>query len=164
MDSLPCVAHARAVRTGNRSSTQRATEVHLRVHLKPHLGSVQLDQVRGLVMDRFFAKLAETKHRQGKRLSEKTRKNIRATLRKMLVCAVDWELLDAVPRMPRIKVPEPKFDFYTREESELLLGGCSERRGATADPLRAAHGGSRERAAGDRVGRPRLQPLSETIP
>jgi len=109
---------------GNRSSTQRATEVHLRVHLKPHLGSVPLDQVRGLVMDRFFAKLAETKHRQGKRLSEKTRKNIRATLRKMFVCAVDWELLDAVPRMSRIKVPEPKFDFFTREESELLLAAA----------------------------------------
>lgn len=109
---------------GNRASTQRATEVHLRHHLKPHLGSVPLDQVRGLVIDKFFAKLKETKHRKGKTLSEKTRKNIRATLRKMLVCAVEWELLEALPKLPRIKVPEPRFDFYNREESALLLAAA----------------------------------------
>src|SRR5690348_9609308 len=36
---------------GNRHTTVREKEVHLRCHLKPHLGSVRLDHVRGLVVD-----------------------------------------------------------------------------------------------------------------
>lgn len=106
---------------GNRATTQLATEDHLQRHLIPHLGSVRLDQIKGLVVDQFFATLKATKARKGKTLSEKTRKNIRGTLHKMLVCAVDWELLDAVPKLPRIKVPEARFDFYTKTESEVLL-------------------------------------------
>jgi integrase len=71
--------------------------------------------VRGEVVDRLFARFSE----QG--LCEKTRKNIRATLRRALASAVEWEYLDAVPHLPRIKVPEPRFDFYSPEESQALL-------------------------------------------
>lgn len=109
---------------GNRATTKRATEIHLHRHLVPHLGSVRLDQLKGLLIDQLFATLKETKARKGKKLSEKTRYNIRGTLHKMLVTAVDWELLDVVPKLPQIKVPEPRFDFYTREESETLLAAA----------------------------------------
>lgn len=103
---------------GNRATTLREKEMHLRVHLVPRLGDTPLHEVRGRVVDRVFAELAAAG------LSEKSRKNIRATLNKMLVTAVEWGLLDALPRLPRIRVPERQFDFLTAEESERLLAGA----------------------------------------
>lgn len=84
---------------GNRATTLREKETHLRVHLVPRLGDTPLDEVRGRVVDRIFAELTAAG------LGEKTRKNVRATLSKLLVTAVEWGVLDSVPRLPRIRVP-----------------------------------------------------------
>ncbi len=100
---------------GNRHNTVREKEHHLRLHLKPGLGELPLDQVRGEAIDRFFAELAD------KGLGPKSRKNVRATLRRILASAVEWGYLEALPALPRIKVPEPKFDFFSKEEASQLL-------------------------------------------
>ena len=42
---------------GNRLSTVREKEFHLRVHLKPALGKLKLDAIKGEVIDRLFAGL-----------------------------------------------------------------------------------------------------------
>jgi integrase len=49
------------------------------------------------------------------------RENVLATLRKILVSAVEWEVLDRLPKFPKIKPPEADFDFFTREESVLVI-------------------------------------------
>jgi integrase len=103
---------------GNRATTTREKQMHVRVHLVPRLGDVPLHEVRGRVVDRFFAELT------GAGLSPKTRKNIGATLNKMLGTATEWGLIEAPPRLPRIRVPERQFDFLTPEESERLLAGA----------------------------------------
>lgn len=106
---------------GLRPSTKRSIETHLRVHLLPHLRSVPLDQVRGLAVDKLFASMKSRKHHRGSGLSAKTIHNVRGTLHKILATAADWERLPAVPRLQRVKVPQARFDFFTREESEALL-------------------------------------------
>ena len=38
--------------------------------------------------------------------------------------AVDWGHLDALPSLPKIKVPEAPWDFFTKEESAQLLAAA----------------------------------------
>jgi len=82
------------------------------------LGSLFLPRLRGEAIDNFFAKLA------AKELSPKSRKNVRATLRRILASAVEWGYHDALPFLPKIKVPEAPWDFFTKEESALLLAAA----------------------------------------
>lgn len=100
---------------GNRPTTVSEKEDHLELHLKPALGNLLLDQVRGEAIDRFVAGLRE------KKLSPKRCKNICATLRRILASAVEWGYLDALPPLPKVKVPEAAFDFFTKEEAAQLL-------------------------------------------
>jgi integrase len=101
---------------GNRSSTRTEKEIHLRLHLKPRLGEVRLDKVRGEVIGKLLASLRD------KGLSEKSVKNVQATLRRILASAVEWGYLEGVPTLPRVKVPQPRWDFLTAEESTKLVG------------------------------------------
>ena len=103
---------------GNRHTTVREKEQHLRLHLLPVLGELRLDQVRGEAVDRLFAALLD------KGLGAKSRKNVRATLRRILASAVEWDYLDAIPPLPRIKVPDAKFDFFSKEETSQLLAAA----------------------------------------
>ena len=100
---------------GNRPSTIREKESHLKLYLKPELGELRLDKIRGEVVDRLFASL------RTRGLKPKSIKNVRATLRRILASAVEWEVIDTIPPLPKVKVPESSFDFYTQEESDKLL-------------------------------------------
>jgi integrase len=100
---------------GNRHSTIVEKASHLRLYLKPTFGKLPLDAIRKEQIARFYAAMTK------KGLSEKTRKNIGGTLRTILGTAVDWEVIDKVPKFPKIKVPDAVWDFYTREETAQLL-------------------------------------------
>jgi integrase len=107
----PTYPHA----AGNRASTIKEKDSHLRLYLYPLLGHVSLDRIKGEVVAKLFASL----RRHG--LGEKSVKNVRATLRRILASAVEWGVLEAVPHLPRVKVPESKFDFFTPEDSRVLV-------------------------------------------
>ena len=86
-----------------------------------------------------------------KGLSPKSRKNIGGTLRTILGTAVEWEVIEKLPRFPRVKVPDAPWDFYTREESELLLSKTRSpaERALLLFPLHTgARAGSRSRSNG----------------
>ena len=100
---------------GNRHTTIREKEWHLRLYLTPTFGKLRLDEIRKESIDRFYAKLS----RDG--LREKTRKNIGGTLRRILASAVEWEIIAAVPAFPKVKVPDGKSDFFNAEESALAI-------------------------------------------
>jgi integrase len=106
---------------GNRDNTIREKEHHIRVHLHPGLGSMLLPDIRGEAVDRFFA------HLTAKKLSPKSRKNIAATLRRILASAVEWGYLDALPPLPKIKVPEAPTDHFTQAESMQLMAAAGSR-------------------------------------
>jgi len=103
---------------GNRATTIREKQIHLRVHLVPALGRLRLDEIRAETIDRFFASLRK------KALAEKTVKNISTTLHRVLASAVEWELLDKLPRLPKVRVTEPAFDAFVRAEVEVLLAAA----------------------------------------
>lgn len=112
---------------GNRPSTVRGKEMELRVHLKPALGRLRLDEIKGEVVDRLFADLRKPRPvgKKGSRvLSPKSIKNIRATLRRVLASAVEWEFIDKVPALPKVKVPDRGWDHFATEESEKLIAAA----------------------------------------
>jgi integrase len=76
---------------------------------------MRLDEIRQETIERFYATMVR------KDLSPKSRKNIASTLRRILASAVEWGVLDALPRFPRIRVPEASFDFFNREESDAVV-------------------------------------------
>jgi integrase len=101
---------------GNRHTTVREKGYHLRCHLRPAFERHRLDEIKKETLDRFVAKLTKDKG-----LSAKRTKNVLATLRRILVSAVEWEVIPHLPHFPRVKVTESSFDFFVREESDKLL-------------------------------------------
>jgi len=118
---------------GNRPSTIKEKELHIRLYLKPALGKLNLDEIRGEVLDRLFVGLRKPRPTRKQRqegdedeesrrvLSPKTIKNVRATLRRILASAVEWGVIDKVPALPRVKVVDKGWDFLTQEESKTLI-------------------------------------------
>jgi integrase len=101
---------------GNRHTTVREKESHLRCHLKPALERYKLDEIKRETLDRLIAKLIREKG-----LSPKRAKNIFATLRRILVSAWEWEVIPNLPRFPKVKCTESRHDFFVREESDKVL-------------------------------------------
>ncbi len=112
---------------GNRPATVREKRYHLDCHLLPFFKKMHLDAIKRETLDRFAA-LMLRKDRAGikdpakqKKISAKRVHNVLGTLRKIFVTAVDWEVLPALPRFPKIKTTESSYDFFTRAESDKLL-------------------------------------------
>jgi integrase len=103
---------------GNRHTTVREKEIHLRVHIKPRLGHLRLDEIQGEPVAGLFAAMREAGARS------KTVSNVRATLAKLLASAVEWGVLPAMPKLPRVKVEDPPWDFLTSDEAARLLDGA----------------------------------------
>jgi integrase len=112
---------------GNRASTAAAHEGHCRVHLIPLLGETRLNQIDSRAIARVFVTLSETPNgtvtkAAAKPLSSTTIRNIGATLHKILICALQWgKLPQGIPVWPKRKVVHASWDFYTAQESRLLL-------------------------------------------
>jgi integrase len=99
----------------NRPATLREKRKHLDLHILPILGRVRLNEIDKRKVDVFFASLAE------KELSAKYCKNIGGTLRKILATAVEWDILEKLPRFPKITVPDADWDWFTAEETRARL-------------------------------------------
>lgn len=119
----------------NRASTVTEKQGHLRLYILPALGALRLDEVTE-------GRLAEFKASIGARLSAKTVRNVFQNLAKMLRCAVAWGKLGAVPKMPAIKLPRAKFDFYSEAEVLKLLS-CEPSESARLEILFAVDTGAR---------------------
>jgi integrase len=89
------------------------------LHLVPALGSLRLDEVGPAQIEGYKAgKLKE--------LSAKTVNNHLIVLRRMLGVAVEWGLLERVPIVRWLKVPEAEFDFLTFDEADRLVAATEE--------------------------------------
>lgn len=94
-------------------------------HLNPVLGEMKLMQIRkshGLALKGELSR---------KKLAPKTVNNILTLAKKILGTAVDHEFILANPfqGVKPVKVPKPKFDFWTKDESDRFLLRCK-----SADP------------------------------
>ena len=97
----------------------REKRYHLDCHLLPFFGRLRLDEIKLERLERFVATLVREKE-----LSAKRAKNVLATLRRILVSAVEWEVLPTLPRFPKVKVTQGHSDFFNREESGKLLAAA----------------------------------------
>jgi integrase len=110
---------------GNRPTTVREKKLHLKLYLVPAFGRMKLDEIRGEAIDRFFADIRKPRLIRGekkpRRISDKSIKNIRGTLRRILASAVEWEFIDRIPMLPKVKVAEKGWDFFQRDEAAKLI-------------------------------------------
>lgn len=100
---------------GNRQRTLEEKETHLRLHLMPVLADVRMNAIKGEIVAELFKALRE------KGLGEKSVKNIRTTLAKILASAKEWDVIKDAHNLPKVKPPDSKWDALTREESAALF-------------------------------------------
>ncbi len=87
----------------------------LRLYLMPAFGSLPLSEVTASKVERFKAFLLK------RPLCAKSINNYLIILKKLIACAMEWGLLDAMPRFRLMKTTPPPFRYLDSEQSERLL-------------------------------------------
>jgi len=83
-------------------------------HLQPAIGNIAIDTINARVFDRLAASLL------GKGLHPKSVNNVLGVLRRMLMSAVEWGHLPALPLVKWLKMPPARFDFLSPLEADAL--------------------------------------------
>ena len=104
--------------SNNKPSEVASKEAMLKHHLVPSFGHLKLDQIGIRQLEEYKARKLKDPKRP---LDPKTINNHLTCLRRLLSVAVEWGILDHVPPVKWLRVPEQKFDFLTFEECERLL-------------------------------------------
>lgn len=99
----------------NKPSERIRKESILRVHLIPAMGRLHLDEITTRLTDEYMAS------RQATGLHPRTINGHLNVLTSLLRCAVEWQRLEAIPVVHRLKVPTPTFDWLRPHEAERLL-------------------------------------------
>lgn len=97
-------------------SMRAAQETIWRVSLLPVLGARALDKID----EEAIAELVGSMLKRDAK--PKTINNALSALRTALAKAHAWKLIPAVPPIDWLKVPQQKFDFFTFEEADQLIG------------------------------------------
>ena len=105
--------------TNNKPSEVETKRTALRVHLVPAFGGLRLDQIDERKIEAFKADRLSPAPAGGG-LAPKSVNNLLTILRKLLVVAAEWRLIDRVPRVKWLKAPKPGFDFLDFEEADRL--------------------------------------------
>ena len=118
-----------------KSETTWATDqAELRNHINPLIGHLKLSEIKkSHGLDLKAACIA-------KGLKEKSVNNILHLAKKILLVAVDYELIPSSPwqEVKSLKVPKPNFRFWTKPESDKFLKRCRELRPEFADFVQVA--------------------------
>jgi integrase len=104
--------------TNNKVSTVESKRQILRGHLVPFFGRMRLNHIGPSSIEEFKA----SKVQEGQK--PKTINNFLTCLRKLLDVAVEYEILDHVPRVRWMKAPKAEFDFLTFAEADRILGAA----------------------------------------
>jgi len=107
------------VKSNNKPSEQRQKRYMLDAHLIPFFGRMSLKDINSQKIEEFKALKMPT------RISNKTINNLLTALAKCLKTAEEWEIIEKVPRIKKLKVPPYKFDYLTEEECKTLLSHAS---------------------------------------
>ena len=111
----------------NKPSEQHNKRMHLRLHLLPFFGPMKLTDIRPRDIDRYKSHKLELRKKNGaQRYSPKTINLHLSTLRRALYVAQEWEIIDDIPMMRRLKEEKSGFRFLDFSEADRLI--------AAADP------------------------------
>ncbi|HVV49329.1 MAG TPA: site-specific integrase [Polyangia bacterium] len=106
--------------TRNKPSSIEAKESILRVHLTPIFGRKPIDQIGFTEIQDYIT----SKTKAG--LSKKTINNHLTVLRRLLVVAKKRALIEVVPEIEWLRVPEQDFDYLDFGEAQRLIDGADE--------------------------------------
>lgn len=108
-------------------SSQRTEESRVRIHIRPRLGHLTLDDIGTLTIQRFVADLARGGPGRRK-LAPKTIRNVHGVLHKLLDAAVQERLIRVNPATGTGLPPKrhKEMRFLTPPEIERLLAACPE--------------------------------------
>lgn len=102
------------VKINNKPSAIKNKKTHLYSSLIPYFGKKRITDITSLDIEEFKSKKLKT-------ITPKTINNQVGTLMKCLRTAIDWEILEKVPRTKPLKVSPPDFDFLSEDEANRLL-------------------------------------------
>jgi integrase len=105
----------------NKPSSIESKRYMLGMHFVPALGRRRLDEIGQKEIETYKSQ----KLKEG--LSPKSINNQLATLHKLLDVAVDWGILEHVPRVKWLRGPKTEFDFLTFDETDRLLAAAEPR-------------------------------------
>jgi len=105
-------AYARA---NNKPSEVESKRIVLRKHIVPAFGRLRLDDIGERRIEAYKAKKLDDG------LAKKTVNNHLTVLRRMLVLARRYKLIEHVPEVMWLRAPKPEFDFLTFEEADRLV-------------------------------------------
>jgi len=103
------------VKNNNKHSEIISKESILRVHLVPFFGNIAIEDINNQIVEKYKREKMKTS------ICNKTINNQLAVLRKCLDTAVEWEILENMPKIKRLKTPPSKFHYLQENECELLL-------------------------------------------
>jgi integrase len=109
-----------AVKTQNKPSEVRAKESVLRNHLVPFFGSKNIKDINSQDVDRY--KALKVKEGQG----AKSINNHLFILQRCLNVGMEWERIEKVPKIAKLKCVSQRLDFLSPTESRKLIQGCKE--------------------------------------
>jgi integrase len=104
--------------SNNKPSEVDSKRAILRAHLVPAFGRLPLDEIGERRIEAYKArKLADE-------LCKKTVNNHLTVLRRLLVLARRFKLIEHVPEIMWLKAPKPEFDFLAFDEADRLIAGA----------------------------------------
>jgi len=106
------------VKSNNKESEIRGKKYMLKSSLIPFFGGKSLNEISNFLIEKYKAK----KIKEG--IVNKTINNHLTVLSQCLRSAEEWGLINARPRIKRLKVAQQKFDYLCKEESAQLLSGA----------------------------------------
>lgn len=104
----------------NRHSEYKNKLSVLNSNLIPYFGATQLNKISARNIDNYIS------DRINRGLSPKTINNHLIVLSRMLHIANEWEIIDNIPKIKKLKVTSKKIDFLTEEELQLLLSNSDD--------------------------------------
>ncbi|HTX86809.1 MAG TPA: site-specific integrase, partial [Candidatus Nanoarchaeia archaeon] len=102
----------------NKLSEQMHKKSALNAHLIPFFGKFLISEITNQRVEEFKAAKLKSK------LKAKTINNLTSILAKCLRSAVEWEIVDKIPRIQKLKVPPYKYDFLTETEENILISSA----------------------------------------
>lgn len=93
--------------------------------LVPLLGHLRLDEINARQIEAYKAQRLASKTRKKKAPANKTVNEELAILSKLLRVALEWELIEKMPLIRRLRARQPGFDFLDFEEAERLTVAAS---------------------------------------
>lgn len=107
------------VQNNNKFSVVSEKRYALNTHLLPYFGQKLIDQISNLDIEEFKAK----KLKSG--LMPKTVNNQLTDLSCCLNKALEWSIIDKIPKIRKLKVAPQKYDFLSETESSQLLNNST---------------------------------------